>query len=97
MHQGQESGWQSGMRSCIMPGLTTYLMQELNVGTVDGGYTSKAPQTSILICKATVTACVPALTAVLSQALALTAIRLSPLPSFESRPEHVRKLPVTFC
>ena len=27
--------WQSGLRSCILPGLPTYLGQELNVGTVD--------------------------------------------------------------
>ena len=26
--------WQSGMRSCIMPGLPTHLVQELDVGTV---------------------------------------------------------------
>ena len=31
----QETGWQSGMRSCIMLGLPTHLVQELNVGTVD--------------------------------------------------------------
>ena len=30
----QETGWQSGARSCIMPGLPTHLVQELNVGTV---------------------------------------------------------------
>ena len=30
----QETGWQSGMRSCIMPGLPANLMQELNVVTV---------------------------------------------------------------
>ena len=30
----QETGWQSGMRSCIMPGLPTHLMQELNGSTV---------------------------------------------------------------
>ena len=29
-----ETGWQSGMWSCIMPGLPTHLVQELNVGTV---------------------------------------------------------------
>ena len=30
----QETGWQSVMRSCILPGLPTHLVQELNVGTV---------------------------------------------------------------
>ena len=30
----QATGWQSGVRSCIMPGLPTHLVQELNVGTV---------------------------------------------------------------
>ena len=30
----QETRWQSGVRSCIMPGLPMHLMQELNVGTV---------------------------------------------------------------
>ena len=30
----QETGWQSGVRSCIMPGMPTHLVQELNVGTV---------------------------------------------------------------
>ena len=30
----QKTGWQSGMRSCIMPGLPANLVQELNVGTV---------------------------------------------------------------
>ena len=29
----QETGWQSGVWSCIMPGLTEHLMQESNVGT----------------------------------------------------------------
>ena len=29
-----ENGWQSGMRSCIMPGLATLLVQELNGSTV---------------------------------------------------------------
>ena len=37
----------------------------------------------------------PALTAVWSKALPLTARCLSPLPGFESQPGHVRKLPVT--
>ena len=39
----------------------------------------------------------PALMAVWSKALPLTAVAscLSPLPGFESRPGHVRKLPVT--
>ena len=27
-------GWQSGVRLCIMPGLPTHLVQELNGGTV---------------------------------------------------------------
>ena len=30
----QTTGWQSGMRSCILPDLPTHLVQELNVGTV---------------------------------------------------------------
>ena len=30
----QETGWQPGMPSCIMPGLSTHLVQELNAGTV---------------------------------------------------------------
>ena len=30
----QEKGWQSGVRSCIMPRLPTHLVQELNVGIV---------------------------------------------------------------
>ena len=30
----QETEWQSGMWSCILPGLPTHLVQELNVGTV---------------------------------------------------------------
>ena len=38
----------------------------------------------------------PALTAVWSKAPPLTARCLSPLPGFESRPGHVRKLPVTW-
>ena len=38
----------------------------------------------------------PALMAVWSKALPLTASYLSPLPGFESRPERVRKLPVTW-
>ena len=38
----------------------------------------------------------PALTAVWSKAPPLTARCLSPLPGFESRPAHVRKLPVTW-
>ena len=36
----------------------------------------------------------PALTAVWPKASSLTARCLSPLPGFESRPGHVRKLPV---
>ena len=31
----QETGWKSGVRSCIMPGLPANLVQELNVGTVN--------------------------------------------------------------
>ena len=31
----QETGWQSGMCSYILPGLPTYLVQELNVGIVE--------------------------------------------------------------
>ena len=38
----------------------------------------------------------PALTAVWSKAPPLTAHCLSPLPGFESRPGHVRELPVTW-
>ena len=30
----QETGWRSGVRSCIMPGLLTHLVQELNIDTV---------------------------------------------------------------
>ena len=30
----QDTGWQSGVRSCITSGLPTHLVQELNVGTV---------------------------------------------------------------
>ena len=30
----QDTRWQSGMHLCIMPGLPTILVQELNVGTV---------------------------------------------------------------
>ena len=30
----QETGWQSDVRSCIMPGLPTHLVQELYIGTV---------------------------------------------------------------
>ena len=30
----KETGCQSGVRSCIMPGLSTHLVQELNIGTV---------------------------------------------------------------
>ena len=30
----EETEWQSRVRSCIMPGLPTHLVQELNVGTV---------------------------------------------------------------
>ena len=32
----QKTGWRSGVRSCIMSGLPTHLVQELNVGTVCG-------------------------------------------------------------
>ena len=38
----------------------------------------------------------PALMAVWSKALPLAANYLSPLHGFESRPRHVRKLPVTW-
>ena len=38
----------------------------------------------------------PALTAVWSKAPPLTARCLSPLPGFEYRPGHVKKLPVTW-
>ena len=34
MHPYPGKGWQSGVRSCIMPGLPANLVQELNVGTV---------------------------------------------------------------
>ena len=34
--------WQSGLRACILPGLPTYLGQELNVGTV-GAPASRFP------------------------------------------------------
>ena len=34
MHLGQNIWWQSGVRSCIMPALPTYLVQELNVYTL---------------------------------------------------------------
>ena len=30
----QQTGWQSGVLWCILPGLPTHLEQELNVGTV---------------------------------------------------------------
>ena len=30
----QETGWQSDVRSCILSGLSTHYMEELNVGTV---------------------------------------------------------------
>ena len=40
--------------------------------------------------------CGPALTAVWSKAPPLTVRCLSPLPGFESRRGHVRKLPVTW-
>ena len=30
----QDTGWQSGVRSCIMPRLPTHLVQELYIGTV---------------------------------------------------------------
>ena len=30
----QDTGWQSGVRSCITPGLLRHLVQELNVSTV---------------------------------------------------------------
>ena len=31
---GKENVWQSGERSCILPGLPIYLVQEINVGAV---------------------------------------------------------------
>ena len=31
---GQETGWKSGLRPCIMPGLPTHFVQGSNVGTV---------------------------------------------------------------
>ena len=34
MHYAQEAGWQSGVRSFIIPGLHTNIVQKLNVGTV---------------------------------------------------------------
>ena len=34
LHPYPKSGWHSGMRSCIMPGLPTDSVQELNIGTV---------------------------------------------------------------
>ena len=34
MHHAKGTGWQWGVQSCIMTGLPTYLVQELNVGTV---------------------------------------------------------------
>ena len=30
----QATGWQSGLRSCVMRELSTHLVQEVNVGTV---------------------------------------------------------------
>ena len=30
----QESGWQSGVRSCIMSRMSTHIVKELNVGIV---------------------------------------------------------------
>ena len=30
----QDTGWQSGLQSCIAPGLHTHIVQELNVGIV---------------------------------------------------------------
>ena len=46
MHPCPEKKWlQSGVRSCIMPGLPTHLVQELNVGTVGTSlYTTSVPQ-----------------------------------------------------
>ena len=41
MHRKQ-TGWQWGVRSCIMPGLPTHLVQELHVATV---YLLVPPQT----------------------------------------------------
>ena len=34
MHPCPGNWWRSGVRSCIVPGLPTHLVQELNVGTV---------------------------------------------------------------
>ena len=31
---GHGTGWESGVRSCLMPGLPTHLVQDLNIGTV---------------------------------------------------------------
>ena len=36
----QETVWKSGFRSCIMPGLTTHVVQELNVGTVSNPFSA---------------------------------------------------------
>ena len=32
--RAKETGWPSGVRSCIMPGLSTHSVQELNIGTL---------------------------------------------------------------
>ena len=34
MHPYRENVWQSGVRSCYMPGLSEHFVQELDVGTV---------------------------------------------------------------
>ena len=34
MHFAQDTWWQSGVQSCIMAGLPTHLVQELNIGTI---------------------------------------------------------------
>ena len=47
-------------------------------------------------CKFLIAVLEPVLTGVWSKAPPLTARCLSPLPRFESRPGHVRKLPVTW-
>ena len=44
MHHNQETGWQSGVQSRIMPGLPAHLVQELNAGTVYHSQFSHRPQ-----------------------------------------------------
>ena len=38
MPDALETGWQSGVRSSVLPGLSTHLMQELKVDTVSVKY-----------------------------------------------------------